>query len=314
MGAGKLVSIIIPVYNGEKYIGQAVESCLQQTAQNVWELVVVNDGSTDSTIQVVEKYLDDPRIKLINQRNKGVASARNSGILESSGNYIAFLDADDRYLSHTIGSFLASFGRAQESVALFYSNYILINEHGARLFGKRVPPLTKKRPDLHLQMLMRRKKDLQPSTIVTRRDALEKVGLFNERYLSCEDIELFTRIVEKYDVEMLDFFGVCRRVHREQMTKDTNTMIHWREEFSQEYLKRHDFCYFCSTHDREKQAGLAEYFGDAMLKATPPWGPCVRTAEYLYERSLSMRFSPRVLTKLRSLKADETSGDQSGEE
>ena len=314
MTSKNLISIIIPVYNGERFVGKAIESCLHQSEKQGWEAIVVNDGSTDNSQQVVESYLDDPRIKLIvHEKNKGLPSARNTGIRNSAGNYVAFLDTDDCYMPHTIKNFHTACEKARRTIAMFYSDYLCINEKGETTGAKRVPP-PMKRPDLHFQVLLPRLKDIQPSTSIIRKDALEKVGMFDERFLSCEDIELFTRIIERYDIAKLGFFSTRRRFHQEQMTKDTSTMIFWREEFNLEYLKRHDFCYFCTTHDRKKQAVVAEGYGDMMMKALPPWGPYPRTAEYLYELSLSMRYSPRVLTKLRSLKADEVPGDQSGEE
>lgn len=90
-----LVSIIIPVYNKEKYIKDTIESVLNQTYSN-FELILVNDGSTDLSTKIIERYEDEyPQIKVIHQRNEGVASARNNGIKHSNGIFICFLDADD---------------------------------------------------------------------------------------------------------------------------------------------------------------------------------------------------------------------------
>jgi glycosyltransferase involved in cell wall biosynthesis len=92
-----LTSIIIPCYNGEKYIGQAIESVLNQTYAS-FELIIINDGSTDgSEIKIKEYCLLDSRIKYYSQSNKGVSTARNEGIKISTGEYIAFLDADDAW-------------------------------------------------------------------------------------------------------------------------------------------------------------------------------------------------------------------------
>jgi len=90
-----LVSIIIPCYNGENFIAQAIESVLNQTEQN-FELLIVNDGSTDTSEKIINNYRkQDARIKYIYQANSGVAIARNKGIENSTGEFIAFLDADD---------------------------------------------------------------------------------------------------------------------------------------------------------------------------------------------------------------------------
>lgn len=89
-----MFSVIIPVYNGAKFIDKAIESVFSQTNSD-WELIVVNDGSKDDTMSVLQKYEDNDKILIINQENSGVSVARNTGVEASKGEYIAFLDADD---------------------------------------------------------------------------------------------------------------------------------------------------------------------------------------------------------------------------
>ncbi|MGN0995842.1 MAG: glycosyltransferase family 2 protein [Candidatus Ventricola sp.] len=91
-----MISIIMPVYNGERFVAEAIDSILAQSVRD-WELIVVNDGSTDGTQVVLERYAVDPRIRLIRQENGGVSSARNAGIVAARGEYLAFLDADDTW-------------------------------------------------------------------------------------------------------------------------------------------------------------------------------------------------------------------------
>ena len=91
----KLISIIMPVYNAEKYLNRSIESIMNQTYNNI-EIILVNDGSTDNSLSICSNYQKiDSRIKLINQENQGVSSARNRGIDEASGDYIMFIDSDD---------------------------------------------------------------------------------------------------------------------------------------------------------------------------------------------------------------------------
>lgn len=94
------VSIIMPAYNAELYIAQAISSVLYQTFEN-WELIVVDDGSTDSTLEIVFSFHDD-RIRLIKQENSGVSNARNTGLNLAKGKYITFLDADDILPTHSL--------------------------------------------------------------------------------------------------------------------------------------------------------------------------------------------------------------------
>jgi glycosyltransferase involved in cell wall biosynthesis len=98
MEKSPLVSIIIPCYNREAYISDAINSCLNQTYQNI-EIIVVDDGSTDSSVEILKSYGD--KISLITQSNQGVSTARNKGLNSASGEYIVMLDSDD-WLSHDI--------------------------------------------------------------------------------------------------------------------------------------------------------------------------------------------------------------------
>lgn len=93
------VSIITPCYNGAKYISETIDSVLAQTYRD-WEMIIIDDGSTDESVQILERYVNtDDRIKLIRQENAGSAAARNNGIRNASGQYIALLDADDLWES-----------------------------------------------------------------------------------------------------------------------------------------------------------------------------------------------------------------------
>lgn len=95
-----LISVIIPVYNGEAYLAESIKSVLNQLYTN-FELIVVNDGSTDCSLKIVQQF-DDPRIKIINKKNTGVSDSRNTAIKYANGEYICFLDADDCYSPYYI--------------------------------------------------------------------------------------------------------------------------------------------------------------------------------------------------------------------
>ena len=94
----------MPVYNGELFIEQALDSLLAQSFQD-WELIIVDDGSTDSTPFILNRYAVDPRIRVIRQNNAGEAGARNTGLDNMKGEYMAFLDADDIYLPSALSDF-----------------------------------------------------------------------------------------------------------------------------------------------------------------------------------------------------------------
>ncbi len=95
------ITIVIPAYNSASYLHDTISSVIQQTLTE-WELIIVNDGSNDNTEEIVKEFLGNPRIRLINQANKGVSAARNKGIDEAKGNYIGFLDADDYLMPNNL--------------------------------------------------------------------------------------------------------------------------------------------------------------------------------------------------------------------
>jgi glycosyltransferase involved in cell wall biosynthesis len=121
-----LVSIITPIYNGEKYIAETIESVISQTYTN-WEMLITDDGSTDKSAEIIRKYQKrEPRIALFQQENSGSAAARNNSIRYAKGQYIALLDADDVYESDCLERQL-SFIR-KKNAALVFASSRRINE------------------------------------------------------------------------------------------------------------------------------------------------------------------------------------------
>src|SRR5690242_14644913 len=94
------LSVVIPVFNGATTVGKAIDSALNQTFEGDFEVVVVNDGSTDTTAEVLKQY--EGRIRVLNQVNRGPAAARNAAVAQSSAEYIAFLDADDTFMTNKL--------------------------------------------------------------------------------------------------------------------------------------------------------------------------------------------------------------------
>jgi len=126
-----IVSIVVPAYNVANEIEACIQSVQAQTYPN-WELLVVNDGSTDTTAAEVEKLLaDEPRIRLINQANGGVSNARNTGLIEAKGDYIAFLDGDDMWDPHFLSELLTA--KQSSGVDLVYCGYSRLYHKGVKL-------------------------------------------------------------------------------------------------------------------------------------------------------------------------------------
>lgn len=139
VGGKPLVSIVTPIYDCEKFIALTIESIVDQTFQN-WELIIVDDCSKDSSLNIVQSYADrDHRIRVLRlEKNSGAAVARNTAIEAARGRYIAFLDSDDTWLPYKLErqlSFMEKF-----SVAFCYSSYHKVNEKGDSLGIAEVPP------------------------------------------------------------------------------------------------------------------------------------------------------------------------------
>ncbi|MCH5258213.1 MAG: glycosyltransferase family 2 protein [Lachnospiraceae bacterium] len=133
---GKLVSIIIPVYNCEKYIGKCLESVLGQTYKNV-EIIVIDDGSTDQSLEVINRTVQgNPNVKVIHQENQGLSATRNKGLENATGDYIAFLDGDDYLGESYIERLIAAAEHNNSDLAI--CGYQKVDAQGV-LLSKTVP-------------------------------------------------------------------------------------------------------------------------------------------------------------------------------
>lgn len=134
----KLVSIITPVYNGERFVAQTIESVLRQTYPH-WEMLIVNDGSKDASLDIAQRYsTQDSRIRVIDQANAGSAAARNNGIRQAQGRYIALLDADDLWEPTFLESQLRFM--AENNAQLVCSAHKRVDEEGTEILRPYYPP------------------------------------------------------------------------------------------------------------------------------------------------------------------------------
>jgi glycosyltransferase involved in cell wall biosynthesis len=182
------VSAIIAVYNGADQIRRAIDSVLAQT-QSVDELIVVDDGSTDATPQVVTSYGD--RVRYVRQQNGGVAAARNNGIRSATSEWVALLDHDDEWLPQKIERQLEMV-RANPKAALCYSAY------WSHWLGRESKIVY--RPIDQLWPASRLTNPFPPSVIMFRRKEMLDLGGFDEKLkgASCEDWDLSVRFLQKY--------------------------------------------------------------------------------------------------------------------
>jgi glycosyltransferase involved in cell wall biosynthesis len=203
-----LVSVIIPAYNAQDFIGETIHSVINQTYPD-WEMLVIDDGSTDETRKVVEKYLSDPRIRYLYQENQERAVARNHGIRCSSGQYIAFLDADDVWLSNKL-EVQVDYLNHHPGVGLCFTNYHLIDTKGVLTGAPGISFSSNNQFDYLLKGNF-----IANSTVMIPRDVLDKVGLFDEALpaFGSEDWDMWLRIARFYPIHLIDQPLALYRLH-----------------------------------------------------------------------------------------------------
>lgn len=192
------VSVIVPTFNRARLVGPAVRSVLGQTYGDL-EVVVVDDGSTDDTADVLAA-LEDPRVEVLRlPGNSGPAVARNHGIAQARGEVIAFQDSDDRWHKDKLARQLALLDSSPRDVGVVYSGIWRVTPEGERFYvpKERILGTTYVKEGRVLRELARGNFVDLPAAIV-RRECLDAVGVFDETYPAIEDWELWLRIAGKY--------------------------------------------------------------------------------------------------------------------
>lgn len=190
-----LVSVIIATFNREILIVKAIESVLAQTFKD-FELIVVDDGSTDSTAQVLAKYRD--RITYLYQENKGPSAARNLGIKNANGAYVCFLDSDDLWHKDKLKIQLNAINHNPD-IKICYTNEIWIR-NGIRVNQKKIHQkysgwIFQKCLPLCI---------ISPSSVLINREVFDKIGLFDEDLIVCEDYDFWLRASIYYPITFID--------------------------------------------------------------------------------------------------------------
>jgi len=189
------VSVILPTFNRCGYLRQAVDSVLSQTSP-ANEIIVVDDGSTDGTGALLKTYGN--HLKVIRQHNRGVSAARNAGIRQARGEFIALLDSDDYWLPGKLAAQQAFF-KARPDALICQTEETWIRN------GKRVNP--KRRHQKFSGMIFEKTLPLclvSPSAVMIRRALFDEVGLFDESLPACEDYDLWLRISWKHPVYLIE--------------------------------------------------------------------------------------------------------------
>lgn len=223
-----IIDVVIPAFNAAPFIEDALSSVIVQ-GQIVGKIIVVNDGSTDSTRQIVENFSQNyPNFdwQLLNQKNSGLSNARNTGILFSTSKFIAFLDADDIWLPNKLNAQYSVFINSQDKkLGVVYCGYFLINSNKDILLEKSNVIYPKLKGYIYPKLLNGNFISGSGSSVLIKRKCLDQVGNFDESLQACEDWDLWLRISKVFHFDFIDKEYLLIRVHYANMQKNRLRML-----------------------------------------------------------------------------------------
>ncbi len=243
------VDVIIPAFNAAKFLPAAIESVIAQTFDD-WQIVLVDDGSTDATAEIVAPFLDllGSQVKYIKQPNRGVSAARNTAILASTSEFLALLDADDVWLPFRLSESLKILvDRPNAGIAYgLLTNIDSEGRPGSSWGGNRNHAEGHIAPYIYMRSV-----ELPSPTITFRRKCVDAVGLFDESLKITEDRDLWLRIAQRYEVAFIPKVLAFYRSSPGSLTTDPKRML----EAQLKFIRKHYGEDGCGL--RSRQAALA---------------------------------------------------------
>lgn len=223
MGRMAKVDVLIPAYNAAKYLPACIESVLSQTFED-WRIMLVDDGSTDNTPDVVAPYIQShgTKIRYIRQENRGLPAARNAGIRASDSELLALLDADDLWLPCRLEESVKMLAE-RPAAGLSYGLVTRIGPDGRKnsaWAGNEKHVEGRIAPQIYM-----RKVDMICPTITFRRECIDKVGLFDETMRATEDRDMWLRIALHYEVAFIPKILAYYRISPDSMSADSERML-----------------------------------------------------------------------------------------
>lgn len=224
-----LVSVIIPTHNRASHIESTVLSVLNQTYQNL-EIIVIDDHSIDNTQKILDT-IKDSRLKVIkNNRKKGAPGARNTGILYSKGEYLAFLDDDDYWYINKIDEQITKFNNSMSSIGLVYCGYSIMENHKITAM---INPKWKKNV---LKKILKQNIVGSPTPLI-KRECIENVGLFDEAFVSCQDWEYWSRVAIDYEFDYVPKILSNYQIHEKQISQSSDRLLKGRISYYHKFKK-----------------------------------------------------------------------------
>ena len=211
------VSIVIPVYNAEKYIRECIESATEQTYHEI-EVIAVNDGSTDNSLKILQEFSD--KIKIFSKPNGGTSSALNLGIKNMSGEWFKWLSADDVLYPNAIKELILEAKKLENKKIILYSNYDIINSEGD-IIKQFIEPNYNELSSFDFNTILLDHYTGNGTTSLIHKSALDEYGMFNETIGFEEDYELWLRfcLIHGCRLHLIPKVLAKYRVHETQLTQ-----------------------------------------------------------------------------------------------
>jgi len=194
------ISVIMPVFNAERYVGSSIRSILLQTYKNL-ELIIVNDGSVDESEEIIRTFINrDNRVRYVKQENAGVAGARNAGLIASDGEWIAHIDSDDIATTDRLERSMEFANRTGEK-CLVYGGYFNFNIGDGKM---NIMEYIKNESESFDPFLFQQKNIISTSTVMHHRGCVETAGLFDEKLVVNEDWDLWLNISDDFNLYQMN--------------------------------------------------------------------------------------------------------------
>lgn len=243
-----LVSLITPTYNRGDFIAAAVDSVIAQTHRH-WELLVVDDGSTDDTPAIMRRYADEPRIRYFQQANQGQSVARRRALGEARGQYIGFLDSDNVCLPHRLEVALEALARHSD-MDVVYGDIVTIDEHGQETSRKNM-----KRFSGRITGHMLRDNCVTMNTAIARRHCFDAYLRMTTHRRVADDYDMWLRISAHHHFLYLPEFLACYRVMDDQISSNKTRRFEANEAILRDFLAEHGD----TVSAREARTGWAHF-------------------------------------------------------
>jgi len=226
----QLISVIIPTFNRSNLILRTIESVLNQSYKN-FELIIVDDGSTDNTHEVLNSLINSAKIKYFKRQNAGVSASRNFGVSRASGEFITFLDSDDEWLSHKLRDQLDYFSQ-NPHMRIVYGEEIWIR-NGKRVNQKAIH----KKSGGSIFLACLEQCLIAPSSVMLEKKLFFEMGGFDESFVVCEDYDLWLKISSLMDIGFITHpIMIKHGGHEDQLSTSFVAMDFWRIKAMQRIL------------------------------------------------------------------------------